>query len=90
MIPCDYCEGYATTCFCSKCGYSSALYADLTGQYEYVPSMTDDEAKAEAERIAKELKIGQEYMDPPTEEEIELNKRLFKELEDKAEVINGN
>lgn len=60
MLPCHYCEGYASA-YCAKCGYSSALYADLTGQYEYLPSFTEEEAEAEAERIMKALKIGQEY-----------------------------
>lgn len=60
MLPCDYCNGYASA-YCAKCGYSSALYADLTGMYEYLPYFTKEEAEAEAEKIMKELKIGQEY-----------------------------
>lgn len=81
MIPCDYCEGYATTTFCSKCPYQDMLYADITGNFaEYIPYFSKEEAEKAAEEIKKKLKIGPEYMDPPSEEDKKANEKLIAEL----------
>ena len=72
-MPCNYCNCYATSTYCSRCGYASMLEYDLKGYspgtyvdgiYIKETGLSVEEAKDEVQKIYKEFGLTEDGYPP--------------------------